>query len=260
MVRYQEYAPCLSLQPYISCLWSLHAPPATGALADRGHQVLPDNGIDILWQNGAHASFAVGMMTAPIIVAPSLLTHTCAVRFKPGAASRFFDLPLDALSDQRASLSDLWGSGHAARIDDELWTHALSDRQRLDILERHLLLRLHDRRAAQGSAPNLVASAIAAIEASAGAARVDALAGALGVTRQHLGKQFRTQVGLSPKLFARICRFRHAMTMIRSAQPGRMDWAGLAPGLGYFDQAHLIHEFQEFSGATPESFAAIRRD
>jgi AraC-like DNA-binding protein len=258
MVHYQEYLPCPQLQPYVSCLWCLHTPSLPAFRQAAGHRVLPDNGIDILWQDGPGASFAVGMMSVPVIVPPSLLARTCAVRFKPGAASCFLDLPLSELSDQRASLADLWGSGHAARIADELWTHALADRQRLDVLERHLLQRLRERRAI--AAPGLVARAVAAIEQSAGNARVDALADALGVTRQHLSRQFRMQVGLTPKLFARISRFRHSMTAIRALQDGRIDWAGLAPGLGYFDQAHLIHEFQEFSGATPESFAAGLRE
>ena len=38
----------------------------------------------------------------------------------------------------------------------------------------------------------------------------------------------------------------------------RRDWAGLALACGYFDQAHLIHDFRAFSGLTPTAYEARR--
>jgi AraC-like DNA-binding protein len=34
------------------------------------------------------------------------------------------------------------------------------------------------------------------------------------------------------------------------------DWVGVALDCGYYDQAHLIHEFQEFAGVSPGFYAA----
>ncbi len=33
-----------------------------------------------------------------------------------------------------------------------------------------------------------------------------------------------------------------------------MDWAALALELGYYDQPHMIHEFQELAGSSPQAF------
>lgn len=98
----------------------------------------------------------------------------------------------------------------------------------------------------------LVQRAVAALDSSGGDVRVEQVAAWLGVSRQHLAAQFRQHVGLSPKLFARICRFRRATAAIKAAQSP--DWAELALACGYFDQSHLIHDFQEFAGSAPERF------
>ncbi|MEO6917730.1 MAG: DUF6597 domain-containing transcriptional factor [Collimonas sp.] len=250
MIFYQEYVPSQALKAYVTCLWTCHVSTLT---APYSHQVLPDNGIDILWQDQKDASFAVGMMTAPINVPSVGLVKTYAVRFKPGAAGYFFDLPLDELTNQRANLRELWGHDSTEHIADNLWTHQLSDRERLDRLEQHLLLRLHTKQ--KRSTWDIVESAIAAIENSNGLLKVESLALSLCVSRQHLAAQFRARVGISPKVFARVCRFRSAAQQIKSARQKQIDWSQLALDLGYFDQSHLIHEFQEFSGSSPDAFA-----
>ncbi|MET3131074.1 AraC-like DNA-binding protein [Oxalobacteraceae bacterium GrIS 1.11] len=244
MLLYQEYAPRPALRPYLACLWTCRAG------AGFTHRVLPDNGIDILWQDRQDASFAVGMMRRAIEVHSAGLVRTVAVRFKPGAAAYFFDLPIAELNDQRAGLDQLWGRACAGRLADDLWSDDLSDLQRLDLLERHLLARLPGQ-----YRHGLLDTALAAIEASGGQVRIATLARGLDVSRQHLASQFRARVGLTPKMFARICRFQRVTQEIKASG---MDWPQLALAHGYADQAHLIHEFQELAGASPASFAASR--
>ena len=72
-----------------------------------------------------------------------------------------------------------------------------------------------------------------------------------GVSRQHLARAFAHHVGVSPKTFARVMRFRRAIAIARG---GREGWAELAEELGYFDQSHLIADFREFAGETPVPF------
>ena len=56
--------------------------------------------------------------------------------------------------------------------------------------------------------------------------------------------------GLAPKHLCRILRFRHACELAMSRGSG---WAAIAADAGYFDQAHLIHDFHEFTGRAPVS-------
>lgn len=246
-MHYREYAPHPALAPYVACVWAARAPGGAHT-----HRVLPDNCVDILWQDGGQEGFAVGMMSSAILVASERPVRTLAVRFKPGMAGLFLATPLHVLTDQRADIDQLWGRSDAARLADALWTSEAPERARLAIIEHELLRRL---RAAQPGGA-LVQQALAMLDSSGGEVRVEALAARLGVSRQHLAAQFRQHVGLSPKLYARICRFRRATAALKAAP----DWAELALACGYFDQSHMIHDFQELAGATPERFHFSNRE
>lgn len=245
---YKEYPPDPALAAHVECLWVAWARPAAGAT--HRHRVLPDNCVDILWQDTGAPGFAVGMMSSAIQVASSAPVRTVAVRFKAGAARRFLGLPLHLLTDQRGEIDQLWGRSAADRLADALWSADLSDQERITLIEAELLRRLQQQPA--DSADALVRCALTTLDARHGQLRIEELAAQLQVSRQHLAAQFRTRVGLSPKLYARIARFRRASEALRQATAP--DWAQLALECGYFDQSHLIHDFQEFSGSAPERF------
>lgn len=247
---YREYPPHPALSAHVDCMWTARVLSVAPGRAHT-HRVLPDNCVDILWQDGGRPAFAVGMMSTAIQVASAGPVGTVAVRFKPGAAGTFLAMPLHALTDQRADIDLLWGRSDADRLADALWTRELSDRERIALIETQLLRRLRDVDPMAGGGA-LIPRALAVLDASAGGVRIDDLAAHLGVSRQHLAAQFRARVGLSPKLYARICRFRRATAALK-ASPAP-DWARLALECGYFDQSHLIHDFQEFAGSAPERF------
>ncbi len=249
MILYQEYAPCPSLAPYLACLWTCHVHAEGNSMS---HRVLPDNCIDILWQDIDPQGGVSGMMSSAIHVPFTRPVRTIAVRFKPGAAAYFFDLPLHEMIDLRPALSDLWGASLAAQAADALWSKPLTDSGALAALERLLLKRLQT----TTIRPGLVEHAVAALQGANGDLRIESLADTLGVSRQHLASQFRARVGLSAKLFARVCRFQHASARLRNVVPDRVDMAALALDLGYYDQPHMIHEFRALSGSTPQSFSA----
>lgn len=251
MILYQEYPPGTALAPYLACLWTSEVRLEGQSMS---HRVLPDNCIDILWQDCARLGRVAGMMSALIDVPFHRSVRTIAVRFKPGAASYFFDLPLHELSDLHPSLPELWTPAVTDQFAEALWARPLSDREAIARVQRLLLrqLRVRPQRTA------LVEAALGAIERTHGGVRIETLADSLGVSRQHLASQFRSRVGLGAKQFARVCRFQHAAGRIRAAAPGSIDWAALALEVGFYDQPHMIHEFQSLAAGTPQSFAAMR--
>lgn len=85
--------------------------------------------------------------------------------------------------------------------------------------------------------------------ADAGTTRVSALAGELGFSRRHFGKRFAENVGVTPKQAVRLMRFERGRDLLRGGYHGTL--ATLAGELGYYDQAHLTNEWQQFAGCTP---------
>ncbi|WP_157897786.1 helix-turn-helix domain-containing protein [Mycolicibacterium rutilum] len=80
-----------------------------------------------------------------------------------------------------------------------------------------------------------------------GASRVGDIAALTGLSHRRFTDVFSAGVGMTPKRFARLRRFRRALDCIGAAR----GWAEFAAAHGFSDQAHMIREFQAFSGLTP---------
>lgn len=249
---YQEFPPHPALAGHVACLWFSQSAPGAQPVRFR---VLPDNCIDILWQSRLPNGFAVGMMSRPIHVTADEPTLTLAVRFLPGAARAFLDLPLHELQDGRHMLDDLWSRADTDALAAALWERERPVRARLATIEGFLLARLRE---GVSPAGRLVREAVRLIEAQRGTVRIEELARTLGVSRQHLAQQFRERVGLNAKTFAMVTRFRHAAGMVRGQDGRPVDWTRVASDCGYYDQSHLIHEFRLFADEAPDAFARGR--
>ena len=83
---------------------------------------------------------------------------------------------------------------------------------------------------------------------------VSKMADLAGVSRQHLGRLFLEYIGVSPKLYLRLTRFRATLRQLRRRDCAG-GWSGLAECLGYADQSHLIAECREFTSFTPRQLA-----
>lgn len=87
-----------------------------------------------------------------------------------------------------------------------------------------------------------------------GLARVEPLMDETGWSRRHVTENFRRQLGVTPKAYARLLRFQHAMTLLMEQAPGR-SLADVATEAGYYDQSHLTRDFAALAGTTPGAYA-----
>jgi AraC-like DNA-binding protein len=86
--------------------------------------------------------------------------------------------------------------------------------------------------------------------------RIAQLARDTGLSERRLGLLFQRQVGMRPKHYARLLRFRAVVAQTHG--PQSVNWSHVAADCGYCDQAHLSHEFRRFAGVTPSAFMAAR--
>lgn len=73
-----------------------------------------------------------------------------------------------------------------------------------------------------------------------------------GWSRTRLADRFRTQTGLTPKSAASILRLNRAAEDL-IVQP-EISVSSVAVSCGYYDQAHLNHDFRRFAGCTPSDW------
>ena len=74
-----------------------------------------------------------------------------------------------------------------------------------------------------------------------------------GISSRQLERRFLREIGVGPKLLGRILRFQQVFRAVE-----RLDarWASIAVDCGYYDQAHLIRDFNQFAGQTPSVLLA----
>lgn len=83
---------------------------------------------------------------------------------------------------------------------------------------------------------------------------LNALRNLTSFSEKTLERYFKTQIGLSPKRYMRICRF-NAVKAFLDKNP-EIDWHDVIFSFGYYDQSHFIKEFKEFSDKTPTRYCA----
>ena len=163
-----------------------------------------------------------------------------------GAYRLLGGVPMDALSGQLVDLTDVLGAG-IRRLADQL-RETPSRRQQFALLDAHLLRWAQD---GPEPAPE-VAWAWRRLMATGGKLPIHRLAAEVGWSHKHLITRFRQQVGLPPKTAARLVRFDAVWRRLANHPPAR--WDQVAVECGYADQAHLIRDFRQFTGASPTEF------
>jgi AraC-like DNA-binding protein len=168
------------------------------------------------------------------------------VHFKPGGAFQFLGALASELTDAHADLADLWGRP-GLELRERLCV-VNTHRERFQIMEEVLTDRL--RRSRKGHLA--VAIALNGFGPYGTRASVRDVARDVGICQRRFSKVFAAQVGLTPKVFCRVLRFQRVQTL--AGQIEKPDWARIASTCGYFDQSHLINDFQEFSGFSPTEY------
>jgi AraC-like DNA-binding protein len=194
-------------------------------------------------------SILTGVTTRFQIIDTDEQEHVAGVVFKPGGTLPFVASPARELSNLDVPLECLWGSAGTVRLREQLLA-SRDGQSALDVLERALLLAWRDR-----TRHPAVAYALTAFQARPSVARMARVSGAIGLSPKRFIERFKAEVGVTPKRYCRLLRFQRALT---SAHARPTDWGDLALACGYFDQAHFIHEFTEFSGMTPTAYEAAR--
>jgi AraC-like DNA-binding protein len=161
---------------------------------------------------------------------------------KPLACWQLFRISPAALANQNGDGNDLLGNGIRS-----LWLRlgeCSTFQERIRVAEGYLLPF-----AINALAQTSIMTSAQHIFHHNGAVRIDELANHSGLSVRHYERRFAAEIGFTPKLFARITRFQAALDAKRMAP--HQSWMSVAHQFGYFDQMHLIRDFQSLGGDSP---------
>ncbi len=260
-LHYEEYAPPRAVRDTVSRLWTLSGtPPAS----PRFELILPDGRPELVVHLGdafrqrlatgatrvQPRRMVVGQMTGGVAIAPGRRVATIGVRFTPAGLAPLCRVPQSALVDKIADVATLEAPLVQAIAAAAAAAPALD--AALAAARAALV------RAFAGAAPidPRIARALACITGRDGMATMAEIADATGATSRWLERHFLRDVGVSPKRFSRLVRFRRVLAALEAAPPGGD--VALALDHGFYDQAHFIAEFRAFAGDAPRRFVEQR--
>lgn len=224
-MRYRETLLAPSASGAIEAVWSAQADSHDASL------VLPDGRSDLILRKDANGAQTL-RLTHPTAVAhrvpASPGTSWTGFRLRPGAARALWD-HFDTRKD--VSGADL------LRAIPELRTPDLG--RALESLA--------------AARPNTLIAALAIIHETGGNSRIEALSKECGVSARSLSRLFHDWIGMSPKSYSQIVRFRRALSCL-----GTYSASEVAYLAGYADQAHMSRDFKVRLGTQSTRGAAVR--
>jgi AraC-like DNA-binding protein len=166
--------------------------------------------------------------------------------FLPGGFSTLFGVPAGALTN-----GDFNGEDVLGRRINELYARlgeVSAFHDRVHCADSFLT----SIRPATESVSTIVLAARGMIR-NKGSVRISQVANQAGLGLRQFERRFVQEMGISPKLYARIIRFEAALQ--RRAVSPSTSWTDIAHDLGYHDQMHMVHDFTLLSGDSPDAIA-----
>lgn len=253
----QRFIPAADLQPFVKDFIFVKDARPSDAAPER---LLPDGNFMLVLnlQNGYVAQNATRTFGAEKAVTGYLHGHASSafylhkttvyqgivLHFTPDGLyhllrSSLHELPMDAIFTTE-ELFGKWGKELTARLCE-----CATPQIQLAFLEKILRQKFYK----VGYMSKPIMPILNWIEQYKGNVSVQTLADQFFVSRKTLERRFLQRVGLSPKHYLRIIRFRNTYTQLCLGNyEGMLD---LVAENGYFDQMHMIKEFKQLGGLTP---------
>ncbi|MBK7944030.1 MAG: AraC family transcriptional regulator [Flavobacteriales bacterium] len=193
-----------------------------------------------------------GMRASRIVIGVGSGAPMLVLRLRPGTLPSFIGMPAHELNDTVVISTYCWASCFATVRDrlgeslEQRGAQAMLDEAE-DILAPLFPMSAVERR---------VGIALQALHRRGGIGTVGVLSDELGCSQKHLNDLFQRHCGLGPKRYASLVRFQSLLRRLeREHDP---DWTQLALEHGYYDQSHMVNQFQEMTGHSPTRYMQVK--
>jgi AraC-like DNA-binding protein len=257
-MNYRQYEVTEELQPFIKCFWSLEAP---ASVAGEKQRIVPDGCMEMIFHYGdlyrqffedgsniiQPRCFVFGQITSPLEIAPTGVSGIIAARFHPDGFAPFASLPVNEMTNKAVALNLFFENADSFEKDVLI---APGNESRIKIIETFLLDRLYSTE----TADRISKSSVEILLSCNGNVSVDELARQLNINRRQLERKFSAIIGVSPRQLSKVIRLQSTLKMLEQKKFSSL--TSLAYENGYYDQAHFIKDFREFTGVSPKEFYA----
>jgi AraC-like DNA-binding protein len=172
-------------------------------------------------------------------------TGVLGIKLKPTALSKLFGLSMKAYTDKVISANNL-------SDDLDKIKQILSKEQHYESMIKGLNEFIGTLTTTEPLKANSIDEAVEIIFERKGMVSIEELAASIFVSERQFLNQFKQQVGLSPKFFARIIRLNYIFQLVKE---NKEKWSSLAYEAAYFDQSHFIKDFKAFTGENPNRYS-----
>lgn len=253
---YQTFLPSQELSSLIKCYWTLESPDEE---IPRQQTIVPDGCMEMIFHYGdlykqymedgqavvQPRSCVFGQLTKPLVIEPTGVTGIFSVRFHYEGFIPFASIPIKEMDDKAISLERLFGEEGIGLEKNIL--ESKTPEEKINHVEEFLLKRLD-----ANAIDKVVQSTIDTIITANGQISISELSQQTHINRRQLERKFSSAVGLSPKQLSKTIRLQTTLKLLLNKEFTNL--TALAHESEFYDQAHFIKDFKEFTGLTPKEF------
>lgn len=255
---YQTIAPHSLLSQHVDSIWIQEHTADFRAEETPPTTVLPTNRTDLAFYYGdAFEKFIsgqrttlpmchlTGQRTKPLKLQATGNTGIVLVSLKPWGVYHFFNVPSDHFKNQLVDLKDVINTELVLQLQERL-AEAETPDSRVKQVQDFLLTLLKDK-----EPDPVIMEAVNMINESNGKLAVSKVASHFYISKRQFIRRFQQVIGLNPIEFSNIIRFQKALYGIKE----QFSVDELIELCGYYDQAHLISDFNRFGNTSPGKVA-----
>jgi AraC-like DNA-binding protein len=254
-MKFERIPPCEPLREYVQYFWTLVSDDAS--LVPRPLGPLADGCPGIVIQLSGTFYDDVSTMLPQAFVYGQTIKRTSlyvtgkfkwvGVCFYPHALKSVFGFNASELTDGCLDLNELKINATTAFTEHLFEVKEIGNQ--IDIISEFLLA--HISRYKSQIEPITRYASKEIIKAN-GSISLKELQRQLNLSERTFERKFEQHVGISPKLFSRVCRFQRSLHQLKNNNYSLL--SDIAFDGGYTDQSHFIRTFKEFAGCSPYEF------
>lgn len=252
-MKYQQLPPPGHLKEYISAFWTLEAP--ADSTTPHSFQTFADGCPGLIFQTVEQGSFyqndkllpgffLYGQATTHARIHATGKLRAVGIFLRPNALKAVFGLNACILTDTCMDANTLVRPDGSS-LSEQL-VNTTSTTGQIEIISSWINTQAERNNSRRN---DMMHYAVSEIARSKGNVALKGLQIEMQLSERSFERKFKEYIGISPKLFSRICRFQASLKQLRNNDFSKL--SDVAFENEYADQSHFIRAFKEFAGFSP---------